>query len=164
MHNILLFTDCSINPKTKLGFGAYFIIDNEHVLDATETHTTINSQPKVKKFECSSSTKLELQTIIWALSEMEEIDTQITAYTDSQNVLSLLKRQEKLETNNYISSKNELIRNHELYKEFFIIKSKFNIQFEKIKGHKTSSQKSILDKYFTLVDRASRKALRKHYH
>ena len=82
-------------------------------------------------------------------------------YTDSQNIIGLQARRARLEQNQYQSKKNKPIKNHELYKEFYRMIDLIDIGFIKVRGHKVSNQKDEIDRLFTLVDRASRNALRK---
>ena len=116
----------------------------------------------IKQFENTSSTKLELQTLLWALNEIEIQNRKIIIYTDSQNIISLQGRRNRFEQNNYYTKKNKLITNYKLYQEFFRLIDLQNIEIHKIKGHKQTSNKDYIDQLFTLVDRASRNALRKH--
>jgi len=156
MNDLKLFTDGSVNTKTKIGYGAYlFITEQSFSIDS------LNTQVKVKRFEETSSTKLELQTLLWALSDTKFNESKITIYTDSQNIISLIERRERLEESRYSSKKNVLIKNHQLYKEFYKIIDEINCELIKVSGHKKSNQKDEIDQLFTLVDRASRSALRK---
>ena len=126
--------------------------------NTAETLDSLIDRTKVRRFENTSSTKLELQTLLWALSEMTE--REVISYTDSQNVAGLLSRKEGLIENGYCSKGDRFIRNHEFYKEFFESIEKFDIQFRLISGHKPSQSKDRIDKLFSIVDRASRNALR----
>ena len=65
--SINLFTDGSVSPKTRIGFGAYMAFSEE-----LENIEDLSENIKVKKFENTSSSKLELQTLLWALSEVSE--------------------------------------------------------------------------------------------
>ena len=114
MKKIKLFTDSSVNPQEKIGFGAYLLIINEN-LSLEEMKKDI----KTKRFEDTSSTKLELQTFLWALDEIKEKNLLIEVYTDCQNIIGLENRRNKLEKNDYISGKGKLMNNHDLYKRFF---------------------------------------------
>ena len=152
---LYLFTDGSVNPQLNIGFGAYLTFSS-----ALQSLDSLRDLVKVKHFEQTSSTRLEIQTLLWALSEIKA--QEIVSYTDSQNIVGLLKRKEKLIKNNYCSKSGNLIRNHELYKAFFEVTGKINIQFLLISGHKPSRSKNQIDKIFSIVDRASRKALRNH--
>ena len=97
---------------------------------------------------------------MWAIQEIRTNGTKLTVYTDCQNILSLHDRREKFEKNNYRTGKKILIANHELYKEFFHITDSLDCTFVKVKGHKLSCEKDEIDTIFTLVDKASRNALR----
>ena len=152
----MLFTDGSVNAQSKIGYGAYLVVSESGLsLDL------LRKQVKVKKFEETSSTKLELQTLLWALSDIPASGRKIILYTDSQNIMGLPRRRTRFEENDYRSAKNELLKNHELYKEFFRVIDELECDFVKVRGHKVSNQKDEVDQLFTLVDRASRNALRK---
>ncbi len=62
MSELLLFTDGSVNPKLKIGYGACLLV---YQIDLPEDN--LKSQVKVKKLEHTSSTRLELQTLLWGL-------------------------------------------------------------------------------------------------
>ena len=85
----------------------------------------------------------------------------IIVYTDCQNIIGLKDRRERFEKNNYMTSKGSVIKNHELYKAFFKRVDILDCEFIKVKGHKKSSEKNKIDEIFTIVDKASRNALRK---
>lgn len=155
MSELKLFTDGSVNPQLKIGFGAYLLVAEEGVcLDALEKSV------KVKRFEQTSSTGLELQTLLWALSDFSASGAKIIIYTDCQNILGLQGRREKFEKNDYLSKNNKRIGHFKLYKEFYRVTDLLECEFVKVQGHKLSYHKDEIDKLFTLVDRASRKALR----
>lgn len=156
MKKIKLFTDSSVNPQEKIGFGAYLLI-----LDENKSIEDMKKNIKTKRFEDTSSTKLELQTLLWALDEIEE-DSFIEVYTDCQNIIGLEDRRKRLESNDYKSSKGKMMNNHELYKLFFEKIDELNLTFIKVKGHKKSSLKDEIDEIFNLVDKASRNALREN--
>ena len=152
---VKLFTDGSVNPQSRIGYGAYLSIPPDPLsLDALKLRI------KVKRFDQTSSTKLELQTLLWALDSVQHLCKKVVVYTDSQNIIGLLGRRSRLEQNNYRSKGNKPINNYKLYQAFFQLLDQLNCEFIKIQGHKVFHQKDALDKLFTLVDRASRKALR----
>ena len=153
-----LFTDGSVNPCKNIGFGAYL-----HVKENDDYDASWNQNVKVKKFGSTSSTKLEIETMLWALKEMSSCDGALIVFTDCQNILDLQARRERLEANDYLTAKNKKIANHELYKEFYKITDTLKCQFIKVKGHKPKNNKDDIDKFFTLVDRASRNALRNYF-
>lgn len=153
-----LFTDASVNPQTNIGYGASLLLA-EYELEVPYPQDRV----KTKRFEDTTSSKLELQTLVWALEEIKFQRCKIVIYTDSQNTLSLLKRKEKLIKNNYMNKKSELLKNHELYKRFYELLTSNECDIIKVKGHKKKEDKDSIDKLFTLVDRASRNALKSIY-
>ena len=158
MKKIKLFTDSSVNPQEKIGFGSFFLLNN----DETKAFEDLKKDIKLKRFENTSSTKLELQTLLWALDEIEDKNIIIEIYTDCQNIIGLENRRDKLEKNHFYSTSGKLMNNHELYKNFYEKLDKLNLTFIKVKGHKKNSLKDEIDNIFNLVDRASRNALREN--
>ncbi|MBI9069856.1 MAG: hypothetical protein JEZ09_21365 [Salinivirgaceae bacterium] len=155
MSHLNLFIDASVNSKTKEGFGAYLFIT-----DLVFRKKKLNNDININQFENTTSTKLEIQNLIGALKHVPTTAQKINIYTDSQNIITLPQRREKLELNNYYSKNNKLLSNHDLYKEFFILSDLFKIELIKVKGHKPKSKKNTIDEIFTLVDKASRKSSR----
>ena len=123
---------------------------------------TLNTLVKIQRFEQTSSTKLEMQIVLWALKEIKSTESQVIIYTDSQNIIHLPKRRQRLLLSNFRSKNGQLLNNAELYQEFFAMTDKINCEFVKIQGHQPSSQKNRLEKIFALVDRASRNATRNY--
>ena len=158
MKKIKLFTDSSVNPQEKIGFGSFLLLNN----DETKAFEDLKKDIKLKRFENTSSTKLELQTLLWALDEIEDKNIIIEIYTDCQNIIGLENRRDKLEKNHFYSTSGKLMNNHELYKNFYEKLDKLNLTFIKVKGHKKNSLKDEIDNIFNLVDRASRSALREN--
>ena len=120
----------------------------------------LRTSMKVRAFEHTSSTKLELQTLLWALSDIQALGSRVIVYTDSQNIMSLQGRRDRFEQNDYLSKKNKRLNNYKLYQEFYRMTDQLDCKFVKVRGHQASNQKDDIDRLFTLVDRASRNALR----
>lgn len=146
-----LFTDASVNPQKKVGFGAYLCVS---ITDEV-------SQVHLKQFNDTSSTQLELETLLWALEDISILES-ICIYTDCQNILNLSSRREGLEQRNYFSKTGKPIKHAQLYQKFFKLCDKHQCKFIKVKGHKKSYLKDEANKLFTLVDKASRNALRNY--
>jgi ribonuclease HI len=155
MSELLLFTDGSVDVQTSVGFGAYLL-----VLDPGLSLDNHRRNVRVKRFQPTSSTKLELQILLWALSELPDLGKKIFVHTDSQNILGLLRRRDRLEKNAFRSKSGRPLNNFELYQEFYKVIDQIHCEFIKVKGHKVSKDKNYIDELFTLVDRASRTALR----
>ena len=155
MDELMLFTDGSVNPQSNTGYGAYLAVSELGLsLDS------MRRRVKVKRFEHTSPTKLELQTLLWALKDIQALERKVILYTDSQNIMGLQGRRDRFELNDYRSKKNKRLNHFELYQEFYRMIDHLDCEFVKVCGHKVSNQKADVDKLFTLVDRASRKALR----
>ena len=150
-----MFMDGSVDTQSKIGYGAYLSV-SEHGLSLDSLRECV----KVRRFEHTSSTKLELQTLLWALKDIQTLESKVTVYTDSQNIMGLPVRRERFEQNSYRSKKGRLLNNYELYQEFYRMTDQLKCRFVKVRGHQVSSQKDDIDRLFTLVDRASRNALR----
>ena len=155
MADLLLFTDGSVNPQSNIGYGAYLAVSGEGL-----SLESLRTSVKVKRFEHTSSTKLELQTLLWALSDIQALGRRVIVYTDSQNIIGLPGRRDRLEQNDYQTKKNKHIKNYKLYREFYRMTDQLDCKFVKVRGHKVSNQKDEIDQLFTFVDRASRNALR----
>jgi ribonuclease HI len=162
MPHLQVFTDGSVNTRLKVGYGAYLV-----VVDKCMSIDSLKDKVKIKRFEQTSSTKLELQTLLWALNEIivlvDEDDITLTIYTDSQNIIGLPSRRISLEQSHYYSSKNKRLNNYELYQEFYRLTSSIKCKLVKLVGHQVSSNKNYIDRLFELVDKGSRRALREEF-
>jgi ribonuclease HI len=158
MDELMLFTDGSVNPQTNIGYGAYLAVAEPELSLAS-----LRMRVKVRRFEHTSSTKLELQTLIWALNDIQALGRKVTVYTDSQNIMGLQGRRSRLEQNDYRSKKNNRLVNYELYQAFYKMIDHLDCELIKVRGHQVSHRKADIDKLFSLVDKASRKALREEY-
>ena len=152
----MLFTDGSVNTQSNIGYGAYLAVS-----ECGLSLDSLRARVKVRRFEHTSSTKLELQTLLWALKDIQTLLSRVVVYTDSQNIMGLKGRRERLEQNNFRSKKNRCLNNYELYQDFYRITDQLNCKFVKVHGHQVSNQKDDIDKLFSLVDKGSRHALRR---
>ena len=155
MDELMLFTDGSVNTLSRIGYGAYLAVPEGEL-----SLGSLMASVKLRRFEDTSSTKLELQTLIWALNDIQTLGSRVIVYTDSQNIMGLRGRRDRLEQSDYHSKKNKRLNNYELYQEFFKMTDQLGCEFVQVRGHKVSNQKDDIDWLFTLVDRASRNALR----
>ena len=132
MQKIKLFTDSSLGPYNKIGFGAYLILNDEN-----ESLEELKENIKSKRFENTSSTKLELQTLLWALDEIADKNVIIEVYTDCQNIIGLENRRDKLEKNHFYSTSGKLMNNHDLYKDFYLKLDELSLSFIKVNERNT---------------------------
>jgi ribonuclease HI len=158
MDELILLIDGSVNAQSNIGYGAYLAV-SERGLSLDSLKTRVN----VRRFEHTSSTKLELQTLLWALSDIQALGRKVIVYTDSQNIMGLQGRRDRFEQNDYRSKKNKRLNHYELYQEFYRLIDQLDCELVKVRGHQVGNQKDDMDRLFTLVDRASRNALRKDH-
>lgn len=155
MNDYILLTDGSVHTQTKTGSGASLLIRADEVSLSLET---LRTRIQVQQFTDTSSTKLELQTLLWALSELPEDIDHLTIYTDSQNIIKLTDRRARFEAHDYHSKRGLPLRNTELYQAYFQSTDPLNFELVKVKGHKSTRKRNQIDQLFALVDKASRKA------
>ncbi len=154
-NELFLFTDGSVNTTTNVGYGACMFLNRDELFAPD-----LKPEIRINRFEATSSVKLELQTLLWAFTEIKDFKGIITVYTDSQNIVGLPGRRNRFEKNKYYSKSGRRINNFELYQHFYQLMDELNCEFIKIKGHKKTGLKNNIDRLFTLVDRASRNAVR----
>ena len=155
MNELMLLLDGSVNNQSNIGYGAYLAVS-----ECGLSLESLRARVKLRRFDHTSSTKLELQTLLWALRDIQKLGGKVIVYTDSQNIMGLQGRRERFEQHNYRSKKNRRLNNYVLYQEFYRMTDELNCEFVKVRGHRVSNQKDDIDRLFTLVDRASRNALR----
>jgi predicted GIY-YIG superfamily endonuclease/ribonuclease HI len=165
MHkDFALFTDVSVNPGLKLGIGAYVMVPASfpEASSGTIARSEITARIKVRKFEGTSSTRLELQTVLWALEENRHGPYgNLTIYSDSQCVSGLLKRKPRLLAGGFLSKKtNRQLGNASLYRTFYEFHDELGFQVVKVAGHSASRVHDTAHRIFSFVDKKARKALK----
>jgi ribonuclease HI len=157
MSHYILFTDGSVHTQTRTGTGAALLIRVDEVSLPLEA---LRARINLQHFTNTSSTKLELETLLWALSEIPNDMERLTIYTDSQNIINLAERRAGFEQHNYHSQKGIPLRNAELYQAYFYRTDPLDFELIKVKGHQSKRNRDQIDQIFALIDRASRKARR----
>jgi ribonuclease HI len=159
MSRIALFTDVSINTNLKIGFGAYLMIPESYLRE--NSSDLIKKEVKLKKFESTSSTKLEIETLLWALVELEkshkekDLYCNVTIYTDSQCIAGLSGRRTKLERSEFKSSKtNKELNNALLYRRFYRFSDRLKFEIIKLRGHSQSIIKDKIHKMFQRIEKS----------
>ena len=75
MDELMIFTDGSVNTQSNIGYGAYLAVSERGLsLDS------LRARVKVRRFENTSSTKLELQTLLWALRGIQALGGKVIMY------------------------------------------------------------------------------------
>jgi len=163
-----LFTDVSLNPKLKVGFGAYLVIPSSFLEIPPERiiRSDLVEQIKLRRFDVTSSTKLEVQTLLWALEDFQKESSgsrfgTLDVYSDSQCVTGLLRRRSQLEINGFCSKgTNRTAKNACLYRKFYEFHDILGFEIIKVAGHSRSCSHDSIHRIFSFVDKEARKALK----
>lgn len=151
---LFLFCDGSVHASTQQGCGAYLITDT-----ISAPLSVMAATIKTQVFDHTSSTRLELQTLLYALS-CAPAAGKVTVLTDSQNIIGLPARRKKLEAQAFCSRQGKLLSNADLYRSFFNLLDKQPCELIKVKGHSQASGKTKVEQIFALVDQAARRGCR----
>lgn len=153
-----------------MGLGAYLVVPASALVvppDCIERNA-IAAALVTRKFEDTSSTKLEVQTVLWALANystaLEEADRvephDLKVYTDSQCVVGLAQRRAKLESNEFTSRRTGRPLNHaSLYRRFYERNDRLGFEIIKVAGHTQFNTHDTTQRIFSFVDKEVRKRL-----
>ena len=167
MRKLALFTDVSLNPKEKIGIGGYLLVPVsflERVPDSIE-QSEVSERLKIRSFADTSSTMLEVQTVLWALENVREeatvcADRSLQIYTDSQCVAGLLGRRAALESTCFVAKRSRRqLPNAALYRSFYAEYDRLSFQLIKVAGHSPAGSHDTVHRIFSYLDREVRKAL-----
>ena len=164
MTSYLIFTDVSLDPRLKLGMGAYLIVPYffVEVLPDNIEKSDISQLLHIRRFENTSSTKLEVETILWALENFtnsynNKEKPNLSLYTDSQCVAGLLNRRKGLEEKKFLSqSKNVQLKHASLYQKFYEFYDELEFEVVKVTGHSRSITHDTIHRIFSFIDREVR--------
>ena len=164
-----LFTDVSLDTGHKCGMGAYLFIPVSFLREKNHSisREDIAEKLKIRRFENTSSTRLEVQTVLWALDEIEKTVSKnnpimLQVYTDSQCVTGLPGRRSRLNSCNFISQKTgHPLKNADLYQSFYELSDKIEFSVTKVSGHTPASSRDTIHQIFACVDQEARKALKR---
>jgi ribonuclease HI len=146
--NIEIYTDGSCHTQLKLGVwtAIIFVANRKIVLEGMESITTHN--------------RMELSAVINALDYLDKENLwseEVHVYSDSQYVVGLLDRAEKLILADFVTQKRKQLNNVDLIKELFRYTKNGQVRFFKIKAHQ---KKTDVPNYNIEVDQQCRKILR----
>lgn len=167
MNDFALFTDVSLNPKFKVGVGAYLIVPAAflEVSPNSIESSQITDQMVIQRFEGTSSTKLEVQTVLWSLENYRSGLKgsklgKLQVYSDSQCVVGLLRRRPGLETEDFFSKRTRhQLKNTYLYRRFYEFYDELGFEIIKVAGHNRSCLHNTVNRIFSLLDKNVRKIL-----
>jgi len=163
-----LFTDVSLDTGHKCGVGVYLFIPVSFFREKTHSinKEDITEKLIIRRFENTSSTRLEVQTVLWALDEIEKTVPKhslmtLQVYTDSQCVAGLQGRRSRLNCCNFLSKKTgQPLKNADLYRTFYELNDKMRFSVTKVSGHTPASSRNTIHHIFACVDQEARKALK----
>ena len=129
---IQIYTDGSCHTQQLIGAWAaiLFIGDKKIILKDIETDTTHN--------------RMELQGVIKAIEYLKEnnlAENGIEVYSDSQYVVNLLVRKQKLKQKNFLTKKGTPIQNADLVQKLIKQIELYGISFVKVKAHQKDGDK-----------------------
>lgn len=150
---IQIYTDGSCHTQLRVGGWAAIIFLEEEKIELTgfEKDTTHNA--------------MEILAVLKALDFLEKSQNHNTTFTeieivsDSQYVVRILERKEKLKTNNFSTKKGNPIRNVDLVKRLINRIETLPLIFTKIKAHQKATNKI---NYNRVVDKLAREQVRKN--
>lgn len=168
MDRFALFTDVSLNPELKAGVGAYLLVpvslieESPHRIEKSEAARRL----VVKRFESTSSTRLEVQTVLWALEGYRNERKvagpgKLHVYSDSQCVAGLLRRRPVLEGNDFLGHRtHQPLKNGPLYQRFYEFHDELSFEVLKAAGHSRSCSQDPVHRLFSFVDKKVREELK----
>jgi ribonuclease HI len=166
MNNDALFTDVSLHPKLRSGVGGYLVVPSSFLMGSpgNRTRAEVAERLVLRRFQNTSSTELEVRTVLWALEEYQKEKCpgpgHLQVYTDSQCLTGLLKRRPGLEDTAFISKRtNRPLKNAPLYCRFYQFYDELGFEIIKVAGHTRSGSQNLVQRIFSWVDREVRKAL-----
>lgn len=169
INSLALFTDVSLDTECKCGIGTYLFVPVSYFEAKKPVITKKDIAIKLKfcRFENTSSTRLEVQTVLWALDEIGKTVPRhgpmtLQVYTDSQCVAGLQGRRSRLDSCNFISQKTgQPLKNADLYRTFYELCDKMGFSVIKVSGHTPASSRDTIHHIFSCVDQEARKALKR---
>ena len=167
MNSFAIFTDVSLNPQRSLGVGACLLVPSTFLDTAPDAieRAEVSALLQFRRFTETSSTMLEVQTVLWALEMYREEFNKSDAgkgqlYTDSQCVVGLPGRRARLEANAFVAGRSgRLLTNASLYREFYAAHDELGFELVKVAGHSRASSHNSVQRIFSYVDKDVRRAL-----
>ena len=105
---------------------------------------------------------MELTAVLQALKYLDNnnlLTAPIIVYADSQYVINLQKRRIKLESKDFLTKRNQPIRNIDLVTTFLNYIDKIKIEFIKVAAHQKVSEQDNLNRE---ADKFARSVVREH--
>jgi len=140
-----IYTDGSCNAENGLGAWVAIILSEEEktVLSGKVPDTTHN--------------RMELYAVIAGIGHAGKTFRSLRIFSDSQYVVGLVERKEKLMAAGFVTRKGMEMRNADLVREFYALAEEIELTFVKVKAH----QKKGVEVNFNIeADKLVRKMMR----
>lgn len=163
-----LFTDVSVNPQLRIGVGACLLLPLPFLETPPQNidRGELSAQLHYRRFTATSSTRLELQTVLWGLELYRTLCPvaergALQLYTDSSCVVGLPGRRARLEGSAYLAKRSgRLLANAPLYVKLYAVSDELNFEIVKVAGHPRASTHDSIQRLFAVVDQGARRALK----
>jgi ribonuclease HI len=147
-NSALIYTDGSCHTQLEIGAWASIIFVEDKKIILTET------------VENTTHQRMELLAVISSLHYLLKNNAEIKSVkiiSDSQYVIGLMRRKEKLTATDFKTKAQNEVRNTDLVKELLRLSDIFTIDFEKIKAHQKQTD---ITNYNIEVDKLCRNKVR----
>ncbi len=146
---IQIFTDGSCHTQKRVGgWAAILFFENQQIEIKGHVYDTTHNA-------------MEILAVLKALDYLEKNEigfSKIEIISDSQYVVRIIERKEKLQLANFLTKKNTPIRNVDLVKKLISKIETMPLAFFKIKAHQKKTKKI---NYNRVVDKLAREEVRK---
>lgn len=155
---INIYTDGSCNTKTNIGGWAFIIVNIENI-ENIENIDAIEEKENIIEYYGfdynTTNNRMELTAVIKALSLFDR-EKNIKLHSDSDLIVKSINegKIKKWEENNWLTKKNNLRSNYDLWKILLKKSSIHKIEFIKVKAHSKNP-------YNNLCNKLARKAMKK---
>ena len=152
-----IYTDASFSKAhdiAVIGFSQFTDSDQHELIPLSdlELHFEVISE--------KNNIRAEIRGAIIGLKSCHQ-KSKVMLYSDCHAVINLSQRREKLEKQKFISQSNGLIlRNADLYQEFYSICDQLKVETHWIKGHSPNKNSDKVQGNFSYLDKQVRKNLR----
>ncbi len=154
---VTIFSDISFDPKSRIGVAGLLLVEDSQL---AEFNANLNVH--LAWYQATACTQLEINSVIAAMEMIlsKQLGT-VQIYTDCKSVIDLPGRRVRLEGSSFVTKSSGKEHKHaNLYREFFKIFDQSRPVLTWIKGHKALENHSVIDSYFSHVDKTCRNVLR----
>ena len=148
MTDITIYTDGSYDPIRRVGgWAAVILIQDEKIILKGRAIT-------------ASHQRMELEAVIQALRYLEKDpipESSMKVYSDSQYVIGIQERKEKIKRSGFLTGKKVKMRNDDLVALLIRYLDKWGVTLVKVKAHQKSGEGQDFNRE---VDKLSRKIVR----